>query len=181
MSSTVYDFVVIDDHNDTSGDGLLSVSINAEYFGRNNRNKEFDIEGDHGGQAYLQVNQNGQEFVQALQDEAELQSHEVGLSVAFYTNSKYLEVEVGGTDASRFEITRVYYVHNGNHDFADWSGQMEPTGDPGQSERYLVYVSVYTSQNLGKVDYQAYIQLTGYSGGSSYRGITEIIHHPPVE
>lgn len=60
MSTTTYDFVTIDDHNDLSGNGRLTFSV-GEHTGRSQRTKSFDVEADEGGQAGIVVVQSAAE------------------------------------------------------------------------------------------------------------------------
>lgn len=65
MSSTAYGFVTINDHDDLSGNGQLSFSVQA-HTGRDERSKQFDLEADHGGQANIEVVQSAAGVIMAI-------------------------------------------------------------------------------------------------------------------
>lgn len=56
MSSTTYGFVTVDDHNDFSGDGQLTFSVQT-HTGRSARSKQFDLVSDSGHTGNITVNQ----------------------------------------------------------------------------------------------------------------------------
>ena len=59
MSSTAYGHVTIDDHNDLSGNGRLTFSVQA-HTGRNARTKQFDLTNDNGDTAAIVINQTAE-------------------------------------------------------------------------------------------------------------------------
>lgn len=166
----------------SSGNGAVSIHPVSVNWGRLGKAEVyFDVTGAAGTRT-IEVSQDGHEFVDANYAIMEMQYYEVGASFSFYTNSQYLELALSGPDSDQFSITRVYYTVQGNNtpvDFNDWSGQMEPTGDPGQDERYLVYVQLSTGYNAGITDKKCTLTLTGSSGTgiNQYSDSTDIVQH----
>lgn len=182
MSTYQHDWAILDDNGSNTGVGVVSVSPTSVNWGRIGRYETYFYINGSNERCEIEVSQNGHEFVDANDSIAEIQYNESDIFLSFYTNSQYLELALSGRDNDKFSITRVYYTVPGNNtpvDFNDWSGQMEPTGDPGQDERYLVSVVLSTGVNAGTTDKKCTLTLTGSSntGINQYSDSTDIVQH----
>lgn len=174
--------VELTNNGSSSGNGAVSIHpVNANWGRLGKAEVYFNVTGAAGTRT-IEVSQDGHEFVSANSAIGEMEYYNTEIQVSFYTNSKYLELALSGPESSKFSITRVYYTVPGNNtpvDINDWSGQMEPTGDPGQDDRYLLFVQVSTAYNEGQTEKKCTLTLTGSSGvgNNSYSDSTDIVQH----
>lgn len=114
MSSTAYGFVTINDHGDLSGDGQLTFSA-ATHTGRSQRSKQFDLEADHGAQAFIEVVQSAAAAILAI-DGWEDSSHN---SVETIDHGGGLYYMVGHANVNFLEASETPDSDNSNAVYTD--------------------------------------------------------------
>lgn len=99
MSSTTYGFVTVNDHNDFSGDGQLTFSVQT-HTGRNGRSKQFDLTSNTGSTATIVVNQSAADYIMVIDhfedsngNTVQYIDHAGGLYyMVGYANTNFLEI-----------------------------------------------------------------------------------------
>ena len=99
MSSTTYGFVTVNDHNDFSGDGQLTFSVQT-HTGRNGRSKQFDLTSNTGSTATIVVNQSAADYIMVIDhfedsngNTVQYINHAGGLYyMVGYANTDFLEI-----------------------------------------------------------------------------------------
>lgn len=164
-------------------DGVLTFSAE-NYQGRVQREKTYDIASAGGGEADIEIVQVGSVYIGGSTS-ASILYHGTSCPISFNTNVQKFTIALGGTDASHFTISRVYYKTKDGveHEISDWSGTIEPTGDPGAAERYTIYIKITFPQNDTGNDKVATLTIVGSNTGdeNTYTKVATITHkHNPA-
>lgn len=151
-----------------SGDGHVTASVDTHY-GRLDRmdDKIFNVNGQAGTRT-ITVVQDGHEFVEvSFSHSAQMDYWSTQLNVSFYTNCKKFSIALSGQDQTEFEIEQVSILEEGETIpqviTPDGNGVYEPTGDPGQENRYMVIILITTKENYGETNKDVTVTLTGWS------------------
>lgn len=165
-------------------DGTLTFSVERNYKGRVQREKIYDLVTDGDAEASVTIVQTGTNYLNGS-NSATIGYSVTGFPLQFTSNLQKFSLALGGTDSSHFTISKVYYktVDGVEHDIADWSGTIEPQGDPGASSRYYIYVILNMEQNNTADDKVATLTVTGWNTGSetTYTKVATITHeHNPA-
>lgn len=183
MSVVTNGWAQVNDNGGTANDGRITVVQPSTYWGRQSRAEAYFNVTGAAGTREIEVSQNGHEFVETSQHNIEIEYTAVSIAVMFYTNSKYFALALSGNDASEYSVSQVYYdqpptITTPVYFSGNLMDTLEPIGDPGQGNRYRVYVTLITKSNTGNADRNVTISLTGWSGNGNnhYSDYVNITH-----
>lgn len=185
MSAIIGTYYNIDKDGGSGGD-ILTFEAEESYMGRVARQLDDAIvTGDSGDECTIHVIQNGHEFVGLYYEHHNsfLDWGSTEISVLFYSNCKKFSIVLSGQDNADFSIGQVSIQEDGEVTpqviTPDGNGVYEPTGDPGQGNRYMVIILLTTEENLGDTNKEVTVTLTGWSdngGLYTYSDYMEIEH-----
>lgn len=156
----------VDDETIHHLDGELTFSV-SDNPGRQTREKQYSLVANSGETATVDVDQAGTTYLGGLNTGSATYNILYIEYRFFISNAQKFEIELAGTDASHFTISKVYLKYGGqNHNIEDWSGVIEPEGDPGLTTRYEVYVRISMPENDTAYDKVATLTCTAYNDGS---------------